>query len=100
MLQRHLVHLHQAIKHLVKFVTFEDHDLYTGVNFKKILGAPSQFCFCLKVRVYVCTVTLGGVFDPLFATLWETLSSFHICVLVEVFSVLWCECTDLQSCVV
>ena len=38
----------KAIKHLVKFVTFEDHDLYTGVNFKKILGAPSQFCFCLK----------------------------------------------------
>ena len=39
----------QAIKHLVKFVTFDDHDLYTGVNFKKLLGAPSQYCFCLRV---------------------------------------------------
>jgi amyloid beta A4 precursor protein-binding family B protein 1-interacting protein len=34
--------------HLVKVVTFHDHDLYSGINFKKVLQAPSQFCFCLK----------------------------------------------------
>jgi hypothetical protein len=37
-----------APKHLVKFVTFHDHDLYLGINFKKVLHSPSQYCFCLK----------------------------------------------------
>ena len=43
--------LFQAPKHLVKFVTFHDHDLYLGINFKKVLHSPSQYCFCLKVSV-------------------------------------------------
>ena len=42
----------QAPKHLVKFVTFHDHDLYLGINFKKVLHSPSQYCFCLKVSAF------------------------------------------------
>ena len=31
---------------------FEGHDVYYGVGLKKLLAAPSDFCFCLKVLYF------------------------------------------------
>ena len=39
----------QTAKHLVQLVQFIDYELYVGINFKKMLKAPSQYCFALRV---------------------------------------------------
>ena len=33
-------------------VQFEDFDLYRGMNFKKMLKSPTDFCFALRVSSY------------------------------------------------
>lgn len=44
----------QTAKHLVQLVQFEDYELYHGINFKKMLKAPTQYCFALRVSFYFC----------------------------------------------
>lgn len=39
----------QTAKHLVQLVQFEEYELYHGINFKKMLKAPTQYCFALRV---------------------------------------------------
>lgn len=34
-------------------VQFEDYDLYRGMNFKKMLKAPTDFCFGLRVSYQI-----------------------------------------------
>ena len=32
---------------------FEGHDVYYGMGLKKLLAAPSDHCFCLKVLLFM-----------------------------------------------
>jgi len=34
-------------------VQFEGHEVYHGVGLKKMLAAPSDYCFCLKVTTVI-----------------------------------------------
>ena len=39
----------QGAKFLQLLVQFDEYELYHGINFKKMMKAPSQFCFALRV---------------------------------------------------
>ena len=39
----------QGAKFLQLLVQFDEYELYHGINFKKTLKAPTQFCFALRV---------------------------------------------------
>lgn len=43
----------QTAKHLVLMVHFDDYELFHGINFKKTLKSPSQYCFALRVGAEV-----------------------------------------------
>lgn len=38
----------KTAKHLVLLVQFEEYELFHGINFKKTLKAPTQYCFALR----------------------------------------------------
>ena len=39
----------QTAKHLVLLCHFDEYELFHGINFKKTLKAPTDFCFALRV---------------------------------------------------